>query len=339
MNTKPFSYILGPCSAESQSQIMEIAEFIAPITNLRSMRAGVWKPRTRPNGFEGYGEQALVWLQQAQQKYKIKVATEVANAHHLELCLKYGIDEMWIGARTSCNPFSVQEIAEALKGSSNPIFVKNPITPDLALWLGAIERIEKSGVSQVIAVHRGFDRYHSAPYRNSPLWEIPIEVKRQRPDLQLFCDPSHICGKTELIADICQNAINFEMDGLMLELHPDPSHAFTDAKQQLTFTQWDCLLHTLNFKSNDHLPSELQKLRLLIDGLDEDLLSILQQRLEIAKKMGILKKQENLSVLQMDRWTEIVKTRLNSAKEKGLDEHFIHELLQCIHQASIRAQE
>lgn len=339
MNIKPFSYILGPCSAESRAQIMETARFTASIPHLRAMRAGVWKPRSRPDGFEGYGEQALTWLQEAQQTYKIKVATEVANTRHVELCLQYGIDYMWIGARTACNPFSVQEIAEALKGVKNPIFVKNPITPDIALWLGAIERIEKSGVSKVIAVHRGFDMYHSEPYRNNPLWEIPIEIKRQRPELEMFCDPSHICGKTELIAGICQNTINLEMDGLMLELHPEPSEALTDAKQQLSFSQFENLLKNLNFRANDHLPSELQKLRILIDELDEDLLSILQKRLEVVEKMGILKKQENLSVLQLERWSEIVKTRLLSAKQKGLDEQFVHELLQCIHQASIRAQE
>lgn len=344
MSNTNFSYILGPCSAESEEQMLQAAKIIQDLqafkgdAHIEAFRAGVWKPRTRPNGFEGHGEKALQWLNSVQKEYDFKVMTEVANAHHVELCLKYKIDYLWIGARTTTNPFSVQEIADALQGVDIPVFIKNPLTPDLALWLGAIERIKSAGIKDIRLIHRGFNLYHSHPYRNAPIWEIPVEIKRLHPEIPIFCDPSHISGRSDLIPEICQNAINLEMDGVMIEVHPDPANALSDAKQQLDFEQSLHLLKNLIFKQTKTCTKQLQEWRNLIDDIDEEMLRLLKKRIDLTDTMGKYKREHNLSVLQKDRWAEMVQHRLLSAKNKGLEPTFILEILKTIHAESLRRQ-
>lgn len=341
MNSSPY-IISGPCSAESPEQMLDVARVLAASGHVDLFRAGLWKPRTRPNSFEGFGKEALAWLQLVQKETGMDVTTEVANAQHAEWCLEAGIDVLWIGARTTANPFSVQEIADALKGTNVPVMIKNPINPDLQLWIGAIERIAKSGEREIKAIHRGFSFYGESKYRNKPMWEIPIALKSYFPDMQLICDPSHIGGKRELIHQISQKALDIGMDGLMIECHPDPDKALSDRRQQLTPEATIQLFEELSYKQKStddpKLLNELAQLRSRIDDLDEETIELLAARMEIAEKIGEYKKSNNLTILQLERWKEILRTRTKQANKLNLGEEFITRFLEQIHRESIRKQ-
>lgn len=338
---KPF-IISGPCSAESPEQVLEVAKALANIGNISALRAGVWKPRTRPNSFEGVGKVGLSWLVDAGKEVNLPVTTEVAKPEHVELALKAGVDMLWIGARTTVNPFSVQEIADSLRGVDIPVWVKNPIHLDLELWIGALERFYNSGLKQLGAIHRGFAIGNGNKYRNNPMWEIPIELKRLFPDLPIISDPSHIGGKRELIQVLAQRAIDLNMDGLMIEVHPDPDHALSDIRQQITPSELEKVLSQLIFKrdasSNSDFLHLLRDLRTEIDELDEELLHLLKKRLIIVDKIGDFKKENDVTVFQLDRWIEILNSRSGLAKELGISEAFVIEVFKSIHKESIRLQ-
>lgn len=347
---KKIGIIAGPCSVESLESLLETAHFLSGIRSenieIEGFRAGCWKPRSKPNTFEGEGEKAVEKLVAIKNKFpNLKIYTEVASAKHCEICLESGLEYFWIGARTVSNPFLVQEIAETLKSKAKKVLVKNPISPDLQLWLGAIERFEKQGI-ETAAIHRGFTPIGETKYRNSPLWQIPIELKRQRPDLKIYCDPSHIAGKREFISEISRFAIDLEFNSLMLELHPKPQEALSDSSQQLSFKDFEELLPQLEPRkelkdasmAEPHL-KELLANRILIDELDARLLNILKERLDIAEKIGRIKKKGNLGILQMQRWNKVLESRLSLAESLGLNQDFVRELLQLIHAESIRRQE
>lgn len=339
IDKKPF-VIAGPCSAESQDQLLQIA------TNIKSsvdvFRAGVWKPRTLPNSFEGVGKLALGWLKKVKEETGLQVATEVATAKHVELCLESGIDMLWIGARTTVNPFYVQEIAEALSGVDIPIFVKNPIHPDLSLWIGALERLNNKGITKLSAIHRGFFTYESSAYRNEPKWELPIDLKRNLPDLPIICDPSHISGNTHLIEEITQIAMDLDMNGLMIETHNNPSEAWSDAKQQLTPKQLINILDKLvlrkkNFEDSN-LNNELNFLREKIDILDSDLVEKLNLRTSLVKDIANLKLENNITIFQLDRWFQILEERKNQALRNSMDPKMVSDMFKLIHKYSILTQ-
>jgi len=338
---KPF-LIAGPCSAESRSQILETGRAIAQSDNASIFRAGVWKPRTRPGSFEGIGETALSWLQDLKAETGMPVATEVATAYHVEACLKKNIDYLWIGARTTVNPFYVQEIAEALRGVDIPVMVKNPLHPDIGLWIGALERFNQCGIKQLMAIHRGFYSYEAAPYRNEPKWDLAIKLKRWMPELPIICDPSHIAGSTELIADVSQAALDLGMDGLMIETHQNPSLALSDAKQQLTPASLSALMNNLVLRKSDFNDTvHLEKLRIIrghLDGLDEKLLSLLAERLALVSEIGAIKKENNVMIFQIKRFFEILKTRKALGDDLGLPKDLVHELFELIHKHSINIQ-
>jgi len=339
---KPF-LIAGPCSAESEEQVLETARALALIPGIIGMRAGCWKPRTRPNAFEGHGEKALGWLRMAAKETGLMVCTEVANAAHAEQALKAGIDMVWIGARSTVNPFSVQEISEALRGSSIPVMVKNPVNPDLSLWIGAVERLQNSGVSQIAAIHRGFSTYGKSQYRNAPEWAIPIEFRRQKPEIPLICDPSHIAGKRSLISHIAQKALDLDYAGLMIESHPEPDEALSDPRQQLKPEDLAILLKELHYScSMDEKSGFREMLDLLrnkIDTLDRQLLETLAERMEVVSEIAAMKKQIGMSVLQMDRWSGIFETRTENGLQLGLSEDLIRRLIELVHLESIALQE
>ncbi len=334
--------ISGPCSAESEGQLMETARAISQLGRVSILRAGIWKPRTRPNSFEGVGEEGLKWLKQAKQETGIKISTEVANASHVELCLKYEVDVLWIGARTSVNPFSVQEIADVVKGMDIPVMVKNPINPDLQLWIGALERLNQAGITKLAAIHRGFSSFQKTPFRNLPMWELPIELKTLCPELPIICDPSHIAGSTELIPMISQKAIDLDMAGLMIECHIQPKVALSDASQQVTPSALGEVLEDMIVREpttqNKEFKTKLDQFRLLIDDLDDHVIQDLASRMEIAEKIGEYKRDNNVTILQVDRWDEIVRKRISMGSVMGLSEEFLKHLLQLIHKESIRRQ-
>ncbi len=333
--------ISGPCSAESEEQVLTIARDLAPL-DINLYRAGIWKPRTRPGAFEGIGEVGLKWLQAVQQETGLKVCVEIANAHHVELCLEHGIDVLWIGARSTVNPFTVQEIADALKGVDIPVMVKNPVNPDLNLWIGAIERINNAGITKLAAIHRGFSSYAKGKYRNQPMWEIPIELRRQLPNLPVFCDPSHITGKREYLLEVSQKAYNLDFDGLMLESHCNPDKALSDNEQQITPANLKLLLEKLVVRqrnsSDAQFNSNLEQLRAIIDQQDEELVRVLRERMTIVEQVGALKKEQNITILQPDRWNEIFHSRTEWAQKHNLSEDFVLHIFQLIHQESIRKQ-
>jgi chorismate mutase len=335
-------FISGPCSAETEEQVHETVKQLADIGKIDLIRAGIWKPRTRPNSFEGVGEIGLKWLKEAGDEVGLPVCTEVANASHVEMSLKAGVDVIWLGARTTVNPFSVQEIANALKGVNIPVMIKNPINPDLELWIGAIERIQLAGIENISAIHRGFSSFEKTVYRNVPMWEIPIELKVKRPDIPFICDPSHICGRRDLLESVAQKALDLAMDGLMIESHITPESAWSDAAQQITPRQLGLLITNLIPRTEDssdfEFTSQLEKFRSEIDQLDEKLVQLFAKRMEIARSIGTFKKENNITILQTNRWKEIYNARKKLAMDLGLSESFIDLLLTSIHQESIKQQ-
>lgn len=340
--TKGKYLIAGPCSAESREQVLQAAQGISSIPGIQAFRAGVWKPRTRPGTFEGIGQPALEWLREVKSSTGLSVMTEVANAHHIESALKAGIDQLWIGARSTVNPFYVQEMAEALRGVKVPVWVKNPIHPELGLWLGAIERFEQAGVEAVHAIHRGFFSYESAPFRNEPKWELALELKRQHPEIKVICDPSHIAGKPSLLPEVCQTAMDLSLDGLMVETHPKPEEALSDKQQQITPAELRKLLEKLIYKTPDsnhpQFLKDLGKLRNEIDQIDKELLQVLAERMEKARQIGKFKLDHEVTIFQLERWFEILKSREGWGVEMGLAPQFVYELYQLIHKNSIRVQ-
>ncbi len=333
--------LAGPCSAETEEQVVETARQLNKI-GIKIFRAGLWKPRTRPNTFEGVGKQGLPWLRRVKEEFGMYTATEVANVKHVFEALKGGVDILWIGARTTANPFAVQEIADALEGVDIPVFVKNPVNPDPDLWIGALERINNAGIKRLAAIHRGFSTYEKSIYRNHPQWQIPIELKRRIPNLPIITDPSHICGNREFIFEICQKAMDLNFDGLIIETHIDPDKAWSDAKQQITPSQLESLLKNLVLRNpnveNIEVLTTLEELRHEIDRFDDKLMQILEQRMEIAEKIGRYKKQHNITILQTTRWDEILKRRIEEGKKIGLSEEFIIKLFTAIHEESINHQ-
>lgn len=331
--------IAGPCSAESAEQVMDAAKGLAQ-TGIDYFRAGIWKPRTRPGAFEGVGNTGLPWLQNVQKTYGLKVCTEVANARHVQAALEAGIDMLWIGARTTANPFQVQEIADALRGLDVPIAVKNPTQPDLALWSGAIERLVNAGIQDLMAVHRGFTVHGQKKYRNVPLWQIPIDFRNDHPEIPMLNDPSHITGKRSMIPDVAQMAMDLGFDGFMIEVHPDPDVAWTDAAQQVTPVRYAEMLAELDFRSSVKKEGhgELSALRSEIDMVDESLVELLVRRMGISKEIGLFKKEHGMTILQNARWQHILKQNVGQGSEQGLDSGFVEEVYKAIHQASIAAQ-
>jgi chorismate mutase len=337
---EPF-VIAGPCSAESEQQVMETAKQIAEIPMVKVFRAGIWKPRTRPGDFEGVGEEGLKWMSNVKKVYDLKTTVEIADPKHIELALKYDIDMFWIGARTVVNPFSVQSLADALQGVDVPVLVKNPINPDLKLWVGAIERINAAGINRIIAVHRGFHYFEKSPYRNAPMWEIPIELKRVAPSLPIIVDPSHIAGNRTLLQQVSQRAFDLEMDGLMVESHHDPSVAKTDAAQQLAPPDLKSMLESLIIREkrgDTGFDVKLEELRTEIDKIDGQLLQTLAKRLEIVDEIGEYKEEKGITILQMKRWAGIIEDRLSIGTHLGLSEKFLKELLALMHKESLHRQ-
>lgn len=335
--------IAGPCSAETQEQVLETAKAISKIDKVKIFRAGVWKPRTRPGSFEGVGSPALQWLAEAKQATGLPIAIEVAKANHVDEALKAGIDVLWIGARTTVNPFSVQEIADALAGVQIPVMVKNPVTPDLQLWLGAIERLSAVGVKEILAVHRGFSSFQKGKYRNPPQWELALEFRRLMPQIPMINDPSHICGQTRSIYQTAQTALDLDMAGLMIETHIHPRQAWSDARQQLTPQELEHLLSKLIPKyrvPNDMaFLAKLEALREKIDEIDEHLLELLSKRMELVRQIGHYKRDSLATVFQIDRWSEMVEHRLKMGLAMGLPEDTVKRLLDLIHIESIKMQE
>lgn len=334
--------IAGPCSAESREQVMQTAAQIADGKKAQAYRAGVWKPRTRPGGFEGMGVQALPWLQEVQTTYNLPVAIEVAQPEHIEAALKHNINFFWIGARTTANPFSVQELAEALQGVDCRVMVKNPIHPDLQLWIGAIERVLSSGVKQVAAIHRGFHTSAKNTFRNTPLWQIPIELKVNFPNMPIICDPSHISGRKDLVFDIAQNALDLGMNGLMIETHINPTEALSDKAQQITPFELNELLNHLQIKekssANPAFNAQLNSVRDNIDTIDSQIIALVKERLHLVEKIANEKQKNHITAFQLERWMHILKTRTDWGTQQNLTKDFIEKLFQLIHEESIRTQ-
>ena len=331
--------IAGPCSAETEEQVFSTAEALAK-KDIRIYRAGIWKPRTKPGGFEGVGTEGLVWLNRVKKELGMYVSTEVATKNHVIEAVKHGIDILWIGARTSANPFAVQEIADALQetGFNGPVLIKNPVNPDLELWIGAIERIYNAGIRKIGVIHRGFSSYDKKLYRNLPQWHIPIELKRRLPHLPLIVDPSHIGGKRELIAPLSQQAMDLNCDGLIIESHCEPDKAWSDKEQQVTPDILSYILNTLVIRDTKHTTESLNELRQQIDQIDDELLAILAKRMRVSKEIGQYKKEHNMPVLQTVRYDEILDKRIKQAESLDMGGAFIKEVLEAVHEESIRHQ-
>lgn len=333
--------IAGPCSAETEAQVLKIAHQLKD-TDATVLRAGIWKPRTRPGNFEGVGALGLKWLQRAKEETGMMTTTEVANANHVDLALKHDIDILWIGARTTVSPFIVQEIADALKGVDKPVLIKNPVNPDLALWLGAVERFYEADVKNLGVIHRGFSTYEKTRYRNNPEWQIPIDLQNRFPDLPLILDPSHIAGRRDIIFDLCQTALDLNFDGLMVETHYDPDNAWSDAKQQITPETLDQMTVDLRIRKEEgdavEFRNKLATLRAQIDVIDHKLLEVLGNRMKISDDIGALKKKNNVAILQTKRWNEILGKMILQGEEQNLSEEFILKVFKAIHQESISHQ-
>ena len=333
---RPF-VIAGPCSAETEEQVMTTARQLAS-KGCHIFRAGVWKPRTKPGGFEGNGEEALPWMKRVKEETGMAITTEVATPEHVELALKYGIDILWIGARTTANPFAMQAIADSIRGMDIPVFVKNPVNPDLELWIGAMERINQAGIKRIAAVHRGFSSYEKKIYRNQPMWQIPIELRRRIPDLPIICDPSHIGGSRELIAPLCQQAMDLGFDGLIVETHCNPDKAWSDANQQVTPEVLDYILSLLIIRNKTVTTEGINELRKQIDELDNNLMDLLSKRMRVSREIGEYKKEHNMTVLQTSRYNEILDKRGAQGSLCGMDAKFIKEIFEAIHEESVRQQ-
>lgn len=333
---RPF-VIAGPCSAETEEQVMKTAKELAS-KGCHNFRAGVWKPRTKPGGFEGNGEKAMPWLQEVKKETGMLVSTEVATPEHVEIALKYGVDILWVGARTSANPFAMQALADSLKGVDVPVLVKNPVNPDLELWIGALERINGAGVKRLGAIHRGFSSYDKKIYRNLPMWQIPIELKRRIPDLPILCDPSHIGGCRELIAPLCQQAMDMGFEGLIVESHCEPDKAWSDAKQQVTPDVLDYILSLLVVRDGTITTEGISQLRSQIDDLDNQLMDLLAKRMRVCREIGQYKKEHNMTVVQTGRYNEILDKRGAQGTLCGMSAEFVKQVFEMIHEESVRQQ-
>ena len=334
--------IAGPCSAETEEQVLKIAHELKN-SDVSIFRAGIWKPRTRPGGFEGVGEIGLKWLQKAKAETGLLMATEVATAAHVKLALEHDIDVLWIGARTTVNPFAVQEIADALQGTDKIVLLKNPVNPDLSLWIGGLERLYNANIKKLGVIHRGFSTYEKTKYRNNPEWQIAIDLQNRFPDLPLICDPSHITGKREMIQEVSQQALDLNYDGLIIETHIDPDNAWSDAAQQVTPATLKQMFINLRVRKvtddEGEYNQKMAKLRMQIDEFDGKLLEILGNRMKVADKIGSLKKEKNVAILQNQRWNEILGKMILEGEEKGLSSDFVMLLFKAIHQESINHQE
>ena len=335
-NKRPI-VIAGPCSAETEEQCLQTARALAA-QGVKIFRAGVWKPRTKPGGFEGNGIAALPWLQAVKRETGMLVSTEVATAKHVELALEAGVDLLWIGARTTADPFAVQEIADTLKGHDVPVLIKNPVNPDLDLWIGAVERLYNAGIKRLGVIHRGFSSYDKKLYRNLPQWHIPIELHRRIPELPIFCDPSHIGGRRDLIAPLCQQAMDLQFDGLIVESHIDPDKAWTDAKQQVSPEILAIILNTLVIRETNQSTETIAALRKQIDEIDMSLAETLAKRMRISREIGQYKKEHDMAILQASRYDEIIKRRMSDGMSMGMDPEFMKVIFEAIHAESVRQQ-
>ncbi len=334
--------IAGPCSVETETQMLETATRLKATGQVDILRGGIWKPRTRPGMFEGVGAIGLPWMQKAKEATGLPICTEVAKASHVELCLEAGVDVLWIGARTSVNPFDVQEIADALKGVDIPVMIKNPINPDLALWLGGVERLQKAGLKNIAAIHRGFSFTGEKVLRNRPQWQLAIDFKQEMPDVMMINDPSHICGRRDLLHSISQKAMDLNFDGLMIESHITPDEAWSDAKQQITPEVYAELIKSLVLRSDDMDPAQVTKLdqlRKQIDVIDDEIMHMLASRMGVSKEIGQYKKENNITILQSNRWKEILEKYLVKGENNKLSEEFVTKIIKAIHDESISVQE
>ena len=329
--------IAGPCSAETEEQILSTAKILSS-RGIKILRAGIWKPRTKPGGFEGAGSAGLQWLKRVKEETGMYIAVEVATRDHVFEALKAGVDYMWIGARTAANPFAMQEIADALRGIDIPVLIKNPINPDIELWIGAIQRIYAAGINRIAVIHRGFSSYDKKIYRNIPLWQIPIELRRRFPNLPILCDPSHLGGKRELIAPLCQQAMDLNFDGLMIEAHCNPDKAWSDASQQITPEVLDFILNKLVLREITQTTESLTELRRQIDEIDVGLLELLAKRMGISREIGLYKKEHNMPVLQSPRYGEILEDRTKMGVSLDLNPNFVKKILIEIHEESVNQQ-
>lgn len=335
-NERPW-VIAGPCSAETEEQVMTTARNLAA-KGCHMFRAGVWKPRTKPGGFEGNGEKALPWMKRVKEETGMLISTEVATPEHVELAMKYDMDILWVGARTSANPFAMQALADAMRGLKIPVLVKNPVNPDIELWLGALERINQAGIKQLGVIHRGFSSYDKKIYRNLPMWQIPIELHRRVPELPIICDPSHIGGRRDLIAPLCQQAMDLGFDGLIVESHCNPDEAWSDAKQQVTPDILDYILSLLIVRSESSTTEGIRMLRAQIDEIDNTLMNLLAKRFRVCREIGTFKKEHNMTVLQTGRYNEILEKRGAQASLCGMDAEFAAQVFELIHEESVRQQ-
>lgn len=340
-NKRPL-IISGPCSAETETQVLETATRLAKTGRVDMLRAGIWKPRTRPGSFEGIGTKGLPWLQRAKAETGMPTAVEVATGKQVQDALHFDVDVLWIGARTTVNPFSVQEVADALRGVTKPVLIKNPINPDLELWTGAVERVAKAGVKHIGLIHRGFSSYGNTEYRNAPMWHLAIEMKRRNPDMLMVNDPSHICGRRDILMDVAQHAIDLDFDGLMIESHIDPDNAWSDAKQQVTPEKLAEMLQSIIWRKEDVASEELhlllEKMRQQINHLDDELMHLLGQRMKVAEKIGQYKKDNNITILQTRRWNDILDRAFKKGERFGLSREFITKYFDAVHMESIEHQ-
>ena len=334
--------ISGPCSAETEEQVIQTATRLASTGKVDILRAGIWKPRTRPGSFEGIGTKGLPWLQQAKKESGLPVAVEVATAKQVEDALHFGVDVLWIGARTTVNPFSVQDVADALKGADVPVLIKNPINPDLELWIGAVERVANAGIKNIGLIHRGFSSYGNTEYRNAPMWHLAIEMKRRNPGMLLINDPSHICGRRDILMDVAQKAIDLDFDGLIIESHIDPDNAWSDAKQQVTPERLGEMISSIVWRTeeidSEELHAVMEKMRQQINQLDDELLQLIGQRMKVADKIGQYKKDNNITILQTNRWNAILERAYERGEKLGLSQEFITKYFDAVHMESINHQ-
>ncbi|HVW62823.1 MAG TPA: chorismate mutase [Puia sp.] len=340
-NKRPL-IISGPCSAETEEQVLATAERLAKTGKVDMIRAGIWKPRTRPGSFEGIGTKGLAWMQKARQQTGLPVTVEVATGKQVEDALHFDVDVLWIGARTTVNPFSVQEVADALRGVDVPVLIKNPINPDLELWTGAVERVAKAGIRQIGLIHRGFSAYGNTEYRNAPMWHLAIEMKRRNPGLMMINDPSHISGRRDILLDVAQKAIDLDFDGLIIESHIDPDKAWSDAKQQITPERLAEMLDSIKWRHESTTEKEfidaLAKLREQINHIDDELIQLLGQRMKVADKIGAYKKENNITILQTNRWNAILEKAFVKGEKLGLSKEFITKYYDAVHMESINHQ-